>query len=949
MPKQAKKQKPTGLEYIQDEQQSIAIFDFIDERSDLQQQMEDTLQGPHAELRLPEELPAKKIPGVAPPPSDLTEKEMRKQQAEHKSALEKQKQERKKRGGRIESTQAFTLSVLSTDMPNLLAFPFQNPNLFSAATFQKNRPKLESIYGSLSRMDRVLNENKHTVVLDSLTNDQRQKLDRICQLRGPFLRLLNATLSLQTNQSEEVQTTYAQALEEFNAAASQYAESRNALVTNHLMTWCKQEMPGVLDDAAKERDKDLKAHKEYAWMGETYYIKEHRDVLQRAKTIREVGPNLTPQIRALSEKLFGELTTLGNAAGQLDIHRRAFARGSSAMRNNERRDMDTAFRDQTLNLYQHQIDILNRRMSLVESALAHLHQNRVLGAGTAELLRRDFGFDAVANETKVVENARYYVDTLKTKNDMLQRLLAETNWGLYSKEAKIGFLNGPYANQCHTLMIPGNQEASKKNLDLLIRVAAETGVTGVGSLPGELYDEVKALIARNMEREFTFDVDSLSGESEDRLMARQPELTEAVMQGQILANLGKLRLDGEDQSIEDSLLEERYYGKLHQQIVSDTRPTYITIRDWNARRPSVLEGYKPFTEEYMARKSMLQGALDHTRGLALSRANQMGLFHLQEMTTDAERKRYDSPFPDVREQAILKELVENGRKEMDLAKQMRPKKEALDVPLASLAILQERLDAKEKLEQDRHLETAELYAQIHDNPRPDDEPETILMRKRVHTLMTQTYRMAGDENSTSMPEMLFRAFGPFNYPHAVQAMSKEDYNQMLLDLSAGYDVTPQSTEAEKEAARQVQRRGLATMRGVLFEHYDYLFRKYGLCGDSIDLRSLSEHYSEFMQDIASIQTDLYMTDLPGFLDPENPQDVLLNNRILHYAGLRAYQSFIASAINPDFSEESAKAEMLTQNFHPTEAEKIAAIRAITDHIGENPTTTVRWNEPPNAD
>jgi hypothetical protein len=939
-----KKQKQTGLEYILDEEQQQTIDTFATESLQHQQEIENTIAHTGG-LLLPPELPARQIPAVNEPPENMSRKERNKrqkerqkqQQAAHETAVIREQQERDERPDDEQVLREMAEAALLTDAPALLTFNFEEPNLFSLEAFAANRQKLNAISTSVARMDQVLNRNPDTVILERLTDEQRMKLTLICRMREPLERLTNALSACTRQQTQETRTAYETALTGFQTITGEYRALQAQLIGVRLAARIQSELPGVLETAAKERDSELKAHPEYTWMGETAYMKEHREVLQRVQNMREDKSKLRPQSRELSERLFVEMAKLANAAGQLDLRRKAMAKGFRAMRRDNPNDPDLALSGAVLAEYQRKIETLDRRMSLMENGLSYLHRNQVLGAGAAEILRQDFGFDCQADKQTVIENAKVYGDIYNQKSTIFMELLDQVDWSRYPGMTKDVFNTDTLGDRGRMLMTIGDLDASIRALDLIIRVVNARRTSR--ELPPDLYEEVKALVRANMEGILNLDVDAIVHADEDQMMARQRELVDLGIPNMMLSDLGKLQVQGGDKSMKDEILEEKYYLDMRPYIPED-----------ESQRERVLDGYKAFVQEFSSRTLILNGAFAHARGLAMSRANQMGLFDPEQMLVRGEnsqdKTRYDLRSPEKtgeqtkieREAAIQKILVSMGRRFMDENSVRIPEKSLIESPRALLAMRKSDVLFKERARQNRHKEAQKPYETLRSHPVNEGEgsPVSVEMSKRAAVLMVKHYKPAGQ--SVAMKEAIFRAFGSFDDYPAVQNMSEETYAQMLLDLSAHYALTDTSTEEEIQTAREGNLRGFATMREVLRTHYDYLFRKYGTTLLTLEPTEMIEHYTEIVQDCRNTQVDFNLAkNIRGFLDMESPEDQLLMNRIDYYNAMGAFLSVVTSISHQPLTADETLA--FVRQFIQKSSGNLAG------SLGENPTTQVRWDVP----
>lgn len=114
-------------------------------------------------------------------------------------------------------------------------------------------------------------------------------------------------------------------------------------------------------------------------------------------------------------------------------------------------------------------------------------------------------------------------------------------------------------------------------------------------------------------------------------------------------------------------------------------------------------------------------------------------------------------------------------------------------------------------------------------------------------------------------------------------LSPEQYRTMMLQLGAGGDITDDSPAEARQAAIEQNAKGLATYKSVLRAQYDMLERKYGDQIEHLSFEDAAAHYTDMAKDFCDLQVNLNMaTKFPGLFDPDDPEDVLLQQRINYY-------------------------------------------------------------------
>ncbi|MBO6215846.1 MAG: hypothetical protein J6N76_10040, partial [Lachnospiraceae bacterium] len=149
-----------------------------------------------------------------------------------------------------------------------------------------------------------------------------------------------------------------------------------------------------------------------------------------------------------------------------------------------------------------------------------------------------------------------------------------------------------------------------------------------------------------------------------------------------------------------------------------------------------------------------------------------------------------------------------------------------------------------------------------------------------------SYTIAGDEHKM-IKEPMFRSFESADQLPSIRAMSEEDYDAMLSDLSAGAFLDKYSTEEEVQEAREKNKRGLRTYYDAIMPSYEGFFKKYG--SEAPDVPWMLTHYDELCIDSSNIQVDDNLVEHDKeVLDEKNAKDMRLKNLVMwfnNYVGL----------------------------------------------------------------
>jgi hypothetical protein len=255
-----------------------------------------------------------------------------------------------------------------------------------------------------------------------------------------------------------------------------------------------------------------------------------------------------------------------------------------------------------------------------------------------------------------------------------------------------------------------------------------------------------------------------------------------------------------------------------------------------------------------------------------------------------------------------------------------------------------------------HKETVDKYINPDSVTDVSQLPKGVKSMKelqlRHNVLMRDIFKYPNYGSVIHAP--LFRSFNPFLQYPAAEGLTKEKFDELLLNLSSGWLQTYKPEQGDVEADEFLNSyslddmnqstavtEGLAVYKDILKTHYDYLFRKYGACGDSLDIHTAIERYPEMFRDFANLQIDHQLTwELVGFLDENDPDDLMLKNRVEYYCKMAAYLTLVRNYAR--FTEAGISEDDMRKNEIAPSFDEVAQYKSL---MGENPRTKVNWREP----
>nr|WP_297180688.1 hypothetical protein [uncultured Agathobaculum sp.] len=439
-----------------------------------------------------------------------------------------------------------------------------------------------------------------------------------------------------------------------------------------------------------------------------------------------------------------------------------------------------------------------------------------------------------------------YADRMKQGKAALARIQNDPSLALGPEG-----LTSQYVTRSVTILKTG-EGSDAENLQILQTSVQAGAVIKENSRPDmELYRRTRDLAAGRVNKVLDCDVDGLAALSDEELLLRAPELNALSMDSMFIDDLMKLN-----------------------------HPT----QHWLSTQPMTLkdELVAQRGPEYAYKVSMLRGLAERARGLAMQRQGQGVPLSPEEYLTEAERQKLGDK--DVAAFAAQREQL--GARQIEGA---REKYRAVTTSGTQenrewlFGIIQNSAHQRSVYNMKFEAVIDELEAAA------TPEMQSVMRRlkdKHYFSLAHTPEQLASMHLPQDISEAIFRSFTGFTSLRATEKMlSPEQYRTMMLQLGAGGDITDDSPAEARQAAIEQNAKGLATYKSVLRAQYDMLERKYGDQIEHLSYEDAAAHYTDMAKDFCDLQVNLNMaTKFPGLFDPDDPEDVLLQQRI-HYYGV----------------------------------------------------------------
>ena len=455
-----------------------------------------------------------------------------------------------------------------------------------------------------------------------------------------------------------------------------------------------------------------------------------------------------------------------------------------------------------------------------------------------------------AFDQKVSAAAEDYAARLRKGNESLEQIKQDPRLQLEENEETSQFLT-----RSVMLLKPG-EEHHEENLKT-VQLMLETGRLKGEAPSRDLYHRLKEALAPRVQKVLDCDVDALAGLSDNALMLQLPTLNELFMDNMFVADLMKTK---------------------HYTAQPDDEMPFTMKDD--------LVGM--CLEEYSYKASMLRALSERARALALDHEQKQGTIG-QTCFTSKEWRAASQDIPAwIESRKSMASALEKSSKEK-LKKAYTPGTEEY----------QNMITRKTFLKNQKCSLADDPLAQVGEEYRLGQSDHIKAVRKRLreeryHSLAHTKEEVEERGLPQDIGEPLFRSFDSFLATRAAQELlTTEQFRQLLEDTGAS------EAEMPREEAIQKNARGLAQYKRVISAQFEMFERKYGSLFD-LDMEQMLEHQQELMMDFVDLQVPLNMvTKYPDFIDPNQPEDVMLQHRVEYYGvagkAICDFFAFLASA------------------------------------------------------
>ncbi len=576
----------------------------------------------------------------------------------------------------------------------------------------------------------------------------------------------------------------------------------------------------------------------------------------------------------------------------------------------------------------------------MEMALRHLIMGKKDLNATTYMLLRKYNYEpALEKSASDSETARLYADVYREKEALLKAAVQRRFPG--DEEAMTTYTKGDY-NRIVNLMRPGYDAYNDSLLDMQVMRATIAKITEekkrvqvltrdkqetLDATEAALSKRVETIIAPKLEAMLQFNLGDTKSITQEQLIAMQPQLIDLAMASMMMTNLGELKSD-----IPGLTVQEKILGK----------PTPDLEKTDKVRYERLMVIYKVKAESLSAKRAMLDSLRVQARAASILAASTGDDFtDPKSCMTEAEiikKLEHNAEYDRLSEEekgalSDADKVVLFARSEMAMAKRVQTsiednlaRSEAIgyallwnttwgDTPDLMFGHLKPEVhdgtalyekgekrieDHKKALLEKGHdkgsLPTDDIVAKqlYHEAEAKGDTQAMLELSVRIKLQQGESYMhvdrgsytMAGDDHYM-IKEPMFRSFASSEQLPSLRAMSSEDYNAMLGDLSAGAFLDAHSTEEEVREARERNIRGFRTYYDTIMPSYEVFFEKYG--SETPDVPWMLMHFDELCIDSANIQVDNNLVEHDkAVLDKTNAKDMRLKNLVMwfnNYVGM----------------------------------------------------------------
>ena len=573
--------------------------------------------------------------------------------------------------------------------------------------------------------------------------------------------------------------------------------------------------------------------------------------------------------------------------------------------------------------------MIRNRAECVKAGIKHL----LLGNNLTETESLVVGeyvelFDAHTQARRTaVAPAADYADRYREKLAILESL-AESKYGEQAKELISGS-----NNRFMMMMEPGQHAHNEEVLRTIVLVkqykekrAAEAleqqRLKNAGQIVQKKEPErspeteraVKNLVVPYLERMRNFDTSLLQNGTDEELLEKLGELQELSLFGMQMVDLGKY-LDPDDPN--GGSIKDNFCGENKELFA--LKCSTVQAYAFKARAISMIKAYEQgalvpgclTTDELQ--KLLGQYSLESEEQITPEQLLTFAKELLKKSAAlqDASYNRYFS------EENVAKKYAEMGLYSL---KTEYAQKEFINGVEASEKLVKEKMGLKKS---PNFEDLQEYYRRCEDQEQElkkqletADEEEAMALQTELTALQAEmdsveiwaalskrSYQKVSDEKS-GIKEPLFRSYKSMQSLPAFRQMSEVEFATMCKQLSAGALRRDADDPERKAAYLEENRKGLATYKVHMREHYEMLEERFHHKIPSIEY--IEEHYDEIQQLFANVQVDSHLVELePGFLDLTKEEDVRLYHLVMTYnaiAGVACTFSVPAAMSNADYKE-----------------------------------------------
>lgn len=849
-------------------------------------------------------------------------------------------------------------------------------DMFTPENYASNYENLKTLLEKGSYVSRIAGSEEHMRQLraqDPILYTTAQRWQRLTPVLSNMIRLANISHGLKMDgsvlQDHELSSTetaedgtevvipnivahtrnqFGNILENFRNTVEQQEQEHLNTITGELHEEFEKELRDQKTWALVTR---IEEHEEQEWIQSpslTYGSEENYQTIQNLKELIVQSGEIYRSNKEVVDKMYSDIIRRFEVLGELTAQRNTWEEMKYRYQAYENRprggDGDRLCRHAEAQVNKLMLDSkdVEDNLTSIKTAMTRLLEGKMTNMLEAAVLET-YGYHAAADmevaAAPLKELASCRAVRSAWQNAALQKLMDEKKFVTDHPESQ-------YVTRTVTLFRQGDDEY---NLDLLKTLKEYTEEKKKFEASEEenahyrsYYNKIRSIAEPEVERIMAWDMERFLQMDDSQLLGAQKELDDLFGANMFTSDLMKLPYPQAKKGVTFTMKDD---------VLGDRM------------------------ELFSHKLNILRALVDKSRGLAFKAVANLG-YPIEDYLTQVEiqkgayRKLAQDPSigdnPLAMRKAFAAQQIDLGNRQLNSSQSRWNDWRDVNSPAFKDACLKK---FQEKGVHDRlldrvtpHSEIAKKYSRHFSKFLPDATQEEMDVVKRVKR---ENYRLIGWDKAEArayarsrgldpskmedkalnlnLGEGIFRTFNIYRQTPGGMTQSPEEFQQMLLDLSAGAQLQRDvNSEREIFEAREKNLRGCLQFKESLRVSYEYLGRKYGYGLESLTALEIYDHWEEILRDFSNIQVDdNFINRIPGMVDLENEEDKVLYNQINYLSAL----NFVVQNTMVLIGTGVPVAEMM-KNIRRRATGPAMPFRTALKEMGAaaGMTETVRWEE-----